>query len=113
MIDLEQPSGKVLSNSFVEYAATNRKISLRSGCACNPGGIAALLGFQGEMKFYPGITSGDVENIVGREPGVVRISLGLVSDFSDVHRVLRFIREVVACDDERKKVWLEWKSCRQ
>ena len=104
----------MLSNSFVEYAATKRRISLRTGCVCNPGGVAALLGFQGEMKkFYPGITFEDFENIVGRELGVVRISLGLVSDFSDVHRVLRFVREVVACDDERKRVWSEWKSCRQ
>ena len=103
----------MLPNSFIEYAATKRRISLRTGCVCNAGGVAALLGFQGEMeKFYPGITFEDFENIVGRELGVVRISLGLASDFSDVHRVLRFVREVVACDDERKKVWSEWKAHR-
>ena len=81
---------------------------------CNPGGAAAILGIGAEMeKFSPGITYGDFENIVGRELGVVRLSLGLVSDFSDVHRLLRFVREVVACDDERKKVWSEWKPRKQ
>ena len=99
-----------MSNSFIEYAATKNKISLRTGCMCNPGGAAAILGVEEEMKkFSPGITYEDFENIVGRELGVVRLSLGLASDFSDVHRLLRFVREVVACDDEREKVRSEWK----
>ena len=103
-----------MSNSFVEYAATKRKISLRTGCMCNPGGAAAMLGVQAEMeKFSPGITYEDFENIVGRELGVVRLSFGLASDFSDVYHLLRFVREVIACDDERKKIQLEWKSLRQ
>ena len=100
-----------MPNSFIEYAATKRKISLRTGCMCNPGGATAILGIQEEMdKFTSGITLEDFERIVGRELGVVRLSLGLVSNFSDVHRVLRFVKEVVACDSERKKVWSEWKS---
>jgi len=103
-----------MTNSFIEYAATKHGISLRTGCMCNPGGATAILGVQSEMeKFFPGITHEDLETIVGKELGVVRLSLGLASDFSDVHHLLRFVREVVACDDERKKVWLEWKSRRQ
>ena len=102
-----------MSNSFIEYAATKHGISLRTGCMCNPGGVTAVLGLQAEMeKFFPGIIREQLENFVGKELGVVRLSLGLVSDFSDVHHLLRFVREVVACDDERKKVWLEWKSRR-
>lgn len=102
-----------MSNSFVEYASTKHKISLRTGCMCNPGGAAAILGVQAEMdKFYSGITHEEFENIVGQELGVVRLSLGLASDFHDVHRVLRFVREVIACDAERKKLWLEWEPRR-
>lgn len=101
----------MISNSFIEYAATKNRISLRSGCMCNPGGAASILGIQGESeKFSPGITHEGFENIVGRELGVVRLSLGLASDFSDVYRIVRFVREVIACDSERKKVWSEWKS---
>lgn len=98
-----------MSNSFVEYASTKHNISLRTGCMCNPGGAASILGYQAEMeKFYAGVTYAGLENLVGRELGVVRISLGLASDFSDVHRVLRFAREVIACDVERKRLMLEW-----
>ena len=100
-----------MPNSFVEYAATKHRISLRTGCMCNPGGVAAMLGVVEEMeKFYPGVTREDFASIFGRELGVVRLSLGLVSDFSDIHHFLRFAREVVACDVERKKLWEEWKS---
>ena len=60
--------------------------------------------------FSSGTTHEDLEKMIGRELGVVRLSLGLASNFSDVHRVLRFVREVVARDGERKKVWLEWES---
>lgn len=70
-----------------------------------------MLGTGGEMgEFTSGVTRADIESAMGREIGVVRLSLGLASDFSDVHRVLRFVREVVARDGERKKIWLEWKS---
>lgn len=100
-----------MPNSFVEYAAIKHEISLRTGCMCNPGGVAAMLGTGGEMgEFTSGVTRADIESAMGREIGVVRLSLGLASDFSDVHRVLRFVREVVARDGERKKIWLEWKS---
>ena len=100
-----------MSNSFIEYAATKHGISLRTGCMCNPGGVTAILGVQGEMdKFSSGVTHEEFEKLAGRELGVVRLSLGLASNFSDVYRVLRFIREVVARDGERKKVWSEWKS---
>jgi len=113
-IDLEQPSGEMTPNSFIEYAAMKYKISLRTGCMCNPGGVAAMLGTGGDAgRFSLGTTRADIETAMGREIGVVRLSLGLASDFSDVHRLLRFIRGVVACDSKRKKVWLEWKSCTQ
>lgn len=97
-----------MSNSFVEYASTKHSISLRTGCMCNPGGAAAILGVQAEAMYHPGITYEGLESIYGREIGVVRLSLGLASDFTDVHRVLRFAKEVIACDVERKKLRLEW-----
>lgn len=100
-----------MPNSFVEYAATKYRISLRTGCMCNPGGVASILGVQeGKEEESSGVTRGDFESTVGRKLGVVRLSLGLASNFSDVHTVLCFVREVVACDGERKKVWSEWKS---
>ncbi|KAF7362495.1 Molybdenum cofactor sulfurase [Mycena venus] len=72
------PFGDMLPNSFIEYSASKLNISLRTGCMCNPGGAAAVLGIQEEMKrLYEGITLQDFERAVGHELGVVRISLGL------------------------------------
>ncbi|TFK21982.1 methyltransferase type 11 [Coprinopsis marcescibilis] len=85
------PSGSIVPNSFVEYTASKQNISLRTGCVCNPGGSAALLGLSTEMaNLYPGVTLEDFESRMGRELGVVRVSLGLASDFQDVQRVIRF-----------------------
>lgn len=101
----------MIPNSFIEYAATASKISLRTGCMCNPGGAAAILGISEDMKkLYAGVTLKDFERLVGRELGVVRISLGLVSNFLDVWRVLRFVEDIIGCQARREDVWGQWKK---
>lgn len=81
----------MLPLSFIEHAATQQNISLRTGCMCNPGGAAALLSLRDEMGILQdGSTMRDFEAQVGRELGVVRMSLGLASNFHDVYRVLKF-----------------------
>lgn len=101
----------MIPNSFIEYAATASKISLRTGCMCNPGGAAAILGISSDMKkLYEGVTLKDFERLVGRELGVVRISLGLVSNFSDVWQVLKFVEDVIGCQARREGVWEQWKK---
>ena len=99
-----QPTGGMIPNSFIEHVATMHNISLRTGCMCNPGGAAALLGIQKVMdNLCDGATLRDVENYVGRELGVVRVSLGLGSDWGDVWRVIRFLE---GFGDERR--WVAW-----
>jgi len=61
-------------------------------------------------KLYEGVTLKDFERLVGRELGVVRISLGLVSNFSDVWRVLRFVEDIIGCQARREDVWEQWKN---
>lgn len=101
----------MIPNSFIEYAATASKISLRTGCMCNPGGAAAILGISSDMKkLYEGVTLKDFERLVGRELGVVRISLGLASNFSDVWQVLKFVEDVIGCQARREGVWEQWKK---
>ena len=81
----------MIPNSFIEYTASQQKLSLRTGCVCNPGGTSAILGVTEEMsQLYPGVTLQEFERRVGREFGVVRVSLGLASNFRDVQRVIRF-----------------------
>ena len=103
-----QPTGEMIPNSFIEHAATGQSISLRTGCMCNPGGAAALLGVQDDMThLYPGVTLKDFEQIVGRELGVVRISLGLVSSFEDVWKVIQFA-SMIGDEKSRNILWDEW-----
>jgi molybdenum cofactor sulfurtransferase len=105
---LHQPTGEMLSNAFVEWAASKQRISLRTGCMCNPGAAAALLGITDDMrKLYPGVTLKDFECYVGRELGVVRISLGLASNFEDVWKVIRFA-SMMGIKDVRQALWKRW-----
>lgn len=99
-----------MPNSFIEHAATAQDISLRTGCMCNPGGAAALLGVQNDMQhLYPGVTLRDFEQIVGHELGVVRISFGLASSFNDAWKIIRFVATIVN-QNSRNVLWDRWTS---
>jgi molybdenum cofactor sulfurtransferase len=98
----------MIPNSFIEYAASTKNISLRTGCMCNPGGAAAILGITEEMQqLYPGVTLSDFEGRMGRELGVVRISLGLASNFHDVWRVIKFA-ECISQELSLQVLWRQW-----
>ncbi|QRW12670.1 aminotransferase class-V protein [Ceratobasidium sp. AG-Ba] len=72
-------------------------IALRTGCACNPGGAAALLGIESYVEILePGATHRSFELIVGRELGVVRVSLGWVSNWSDIAAFIAFVKSLEA-----------------
>ncbi|KAI0800127.1 PLP-dependent transferase [Fomes fomentarius] len=102
------PSGQMIPNSFIEYAASRHNVSLRTGCMCNPGGAAALLGLRQAMSELPSdATLRAFEQHMGRELGVVRISLGLASDFRDVFRVIQFAK-IMASEEARGALWDEW-----
>ncbi|KAF9450104.1 PLP-dependent transferase [Macrolepiota fuliginosa MF-IS2] len=104
------PTGELLPNSFIEHAAAKHRISLRTGCVCNPGGAAAILGIEEDMRqLYPGVTLKDFERHMGRELGVVRISLGLASNFQDVWRVLEFV-SLIGKEAVRQSLWAQWKE---
>ncbi|KAF5318353.1 hypothetical protein D9611_014230 [Ephemerocybe angulata] len=110
------PLGQILQNSFIEHAASKRNISLRTGCVCNPGAAHAMLGIptQIEAAFTSLSASGvqptrtRVEGILGREIGVVRISLGLASNYEDVMKVVRFAEGIA--DAPTRERWMgEWR----
>ncbi|KAG1836806.1 PLP-dependent transferase [Suillus subalutaceus] len=102
------PSGEMIPNSFIEHVAVSRNISLRTGCMCNPGGAASLLGIQNQMeRLYPGVTLKDFGQVVGRELGVVRISLGLASNFQDAWKIVMFASSL-ADSRTRQALWDTW-----
>ncbi|KAF9069723.1 PLP-dependent transferase [Rhodocollybia butyracea] len=124
-------AGEPFPLSFIAHSAAQKGISLRTGCMCNPGGAASLLGVQGSMKdvgegglMRDGMTLRQFEEEVARvqkqtgtcpvnanspahQLGVVRISLGLGSDWSDVWRVLQWARKLSDAR-ERREMWQKW-----
>ena len=102
------PKGDMIPNSFVEFAASRLKLSLRTGCVCNPGGASVLLGIEESMTYLQqGVTLDEYERRLGRELGVVRMSLGIVSSFEDVYRALDFAK-LLASEKKRLELWTEW-----
>ncbi|KAI0302466.1 pyridoxal phosphate-dependent transferase [Multifurca ochricompacta] len=86
-------NGDPIPLSRVAAHAAANGIALRTGCMCNPGGAAALLSFGNLMAVLGNHDASHpptlraLEEAAGRELGVVRISFGLASCWSDVWRV--------------------------
>ncbi len=91
--------GSPIDHVFVEQAASQHKISLRTGCFCNPGAGEIALGIS-SMELAacfssPGhgqrLSYDDFRLCIdGKASGAVRISVGLVSNFEDVQAFLKF-----------------------
>jgi molybdenum cofactor sulfurtransferase len=92
-------NGAVIDHRAIERQANLAKVSLRTGCFCNPGGGEVALNLSaGELAtcfrqsaHQQRFTVDDFRLCVdGKSTGAVRISLGLVSNFADVYRFLQF-----------------------
>jgi selenocysteine lyase/cysteine desulfurase len=85
---------------LIESLANEAGISLRTGCFCNPGaGEVAFEVSQEEIeRFFDAekaysfdqLRSGFFENY-GRDVGAVRVSVGIATNFADVHAFLEFL----------------------
>ncbi len=100
-INFYTPEGRAVDHRIVEQKASAANISLRTGCFCNPGGGEIALGIEArELSAcfrQPGheqrLTLDDFRLCIdGKSSGAVRVSLGIVSNFEDVQRFLRFAR---------------------
>jgi molybdenum cofactor sulfurtransferase len=104
-VTFHHPSGEQIPNSEVSRHASASGISLRTGCVCNPGGAAGLLSLRGKWHIVQEAMANssenrvvrfqDVERLLGWEVGVVRISLGLASNFRDVWTVAKFASTLI------------------
>lgn len=90
-------NGKVIDHRLVEREAIQRKISIRTGCFCNPGGGETALGLSSRelIRCLPSSTDRlSLEDfsmcIDGKSVGAVRASLGLVSNVADVEAYVDF-----------------------
>jgi molybdenum cofactor sulfurtransferase len=116
------PEGHLLDYRRVEELATHNRISLRTGCFCNPGAVEAAEGLtESDISAALEQTSDMtlprfLEFIAGREgksAGAIRVSLGLASNFSDVDAFVKFATSL--CDQTRMtigEVTFDIESCR-
>lgn len=93
------PQGRFIDHRLVEHFANQRNISLRTGCFCNPGGGELALGISAEELTSCFIHSKNRLSldefrrcIDDKSTGAVRVSLGIVSTFSDAAHFVEFAR---------------------
>jgi molybdenum cofactor sulfurtransferase len=93
------PEGRLLDYRRLEELAGEQRISLRTGCFCNPGaGETAEDLTEDDMR--AGLAEGDeislsrflqvMQTRGGKSAGALRVSFGLASNFADVERFLAF-----------------------
>lgn len=111
---LLDPDGAVYDVYRIEELAGDRRISVRTGCFCNPGdGEVAHDITPDEMEECFSAPEVPVtlqhcqrliEDMTGKVPNTIRVSLGIASDFADVYRLAGFLasfRDVSAGDLSR------------
>jgi selenocysteine lyase/cysteine desulfurase len=91
------PQGAIVDERVIEKQANAQNISLRTGgCLCNPGAHEAAHYLSRETLDGTGEgprrgTREHCTHVLGLA-GVVRVSLGVASNFADVYRFLEFAR---------------------
>ena len=98
--NFHDPGGYLVDYRRVEELAAAQKISLRTGCFCNPGAGESAEGLT-EDDMRAGIAELGAEvNLQrflqvlqargGKSAGAIRVSTGIVSNFADVQRFVEF-----------------------
>lgn len=95
--NIQDSRGLWIGLAEFEKLAILKKMHLRTGGVCSPGGIASALDLQPwEMKrnLSAGIRCGEDNNRFANKPtGIIRASLGAMSTKSDVSQLLAFMKE--------------------
>ncbi len=96
--NLQDAGGRIIDHRLIESQANHRNISLRTGCFCNPGAGELALGLsRSELtdcftRNQTRMTYDDLRTCVSdKGSGAVRVSLGIVSNFADIHEFLDFV----------------------
>jgi molybdenum cofactor sulfurtransferase len=95
--NIQNSDGTWVANTEIEKLASIKNIHLRTGGVCNPGGVAHHLELEPwEMakNFSAGQRCGnDIEEAGGKPTGIMRVSLGAMSNRKDVAMCIDFIHE--------------------
>ena len=98
------PDGRIVDERYVDRVAGRHRISLRTGCFCNPGAGEVAFTIDRETlvggEFGEGMTLDDYVEAIGLPSGgAVRASLGLASSRADLARFAAFADEFVDLAD--------------
>jgi selenocysteine lyase/cysteine desulfurase len=97
---LLDPAGDTFDVRQVEALAGEQRISLRTGCFCNPGDGEVAHDLRREEMAQCFVSQSPVSysqffalihDRTGKTPSTIRVSLGIVSNFADVYRFLEFV----------------------
>ena len=107
------PHGSMIDERVVDLRASEKRLSLRTGCFCNPGAGEAAFHLSKETlrKVFheesrdtlPQLFKGEggmswdqfLADLGMQSGGAVRVSLGLVTNFADVYRLVQFARTLL------------------
>ena len=90
-------AGRLIDHREVERRANAERISLRTGCFCNPGAGEAALGISGHelARCFQGVERMSIETfrgcLVDKGSGAVRASFGWASVFDDAFALVRLV----------------------
>ena len=93
------PDGHLVDYRRVEELATERRISIRTGCFCNPGAGETAEGLTEEDVLAAVATGADltlprflqiITHRNGKSAGAIRVSFGIASNFADAYRFMQF-----------------------
>ena len=88
----------MVDERFVDRAAAAHNISVRTGCFCNHGAGETAFSLSRDTlvgaELAEGMIVDDYRQLLGMPTGgAVRVSLGLATNFADVHRFVEFAAE--------------------
>jgi molybdenum cofactor sulfurtransferase len=92
------PDGRVIDERYVDVVAAAHRISVRTGCFCNSGAGETAFSLSSDTligaEFDDGMILDDYIRRIGMPTGgAVRVSLGVATNFADVHRFMHFATE--------------------
>jgi molybdenum cofactor sulfurtransferase len=109
-LNLLTPSGKELDYRLVEERAIDEKISIRTGCFCNPGAAEAAFQYPAVRAYQcfeqlspEGFSLQQFSACMSDKPvGAIRASLGIASNEADVQRFIELLEQFTNYKGESK-----------
>ena len=102
-VNFRDPDGRFIDHQIIEARAGARRISIRSGCFCNPGAGELAMGISPDemrgcfVRLSDRITYDEFRQCIDtKSTGAVRVSLGLASTLGDARAFAEFAGSLLA-----------------